>query len=122
MVLRVGSTACGIFVSRSHGAFRLGFAPWVKKGTAFWINEIGLSKWDLGKRLSDVSDAMKIEKTEPKKIMKIICPGYIDPKQFEITSEVDRHALVDECFDYAHELRKSGHFTRGEARQKARKA
>jgi hypothetical protein len=49
--------------------------------------------------------------------MKYICLGYIQPEKFENMSEAERHAMVDECFDYDDELRANGHFTGGEALQ-----
>jgi hypothetical protein len=49
--------------------------------------------------------------------MKYICLGYIEPNKFETMSETDRNAMVDECFTYDDELRKSGHFAGGEALQ-----
>jgi hypothetical protein len=49
--------------------------------------------------------------------MKYICLGYIEPNKFETMSETDRNAMLDECFTYDDELRKSGHFAGGEALQ-----
>ena len=49
--------------------------------------------------------------------MKYICLGYIEPNKFENLSEIDRNALVDECFAYDDELRRNGHFAGGEGLQ-----
>ena len=32
--------------------------------------------------------------------MKYICLGYIEPGKFEGTSEYERHAMLDECFEH----------------------
>ena len=47
--------------------------------------------------------------------MKYICLGYIEPGKFEGMSEAERHAMLDECFEYDDHLRAHGHFTGGEA-------
>jgi hypothetical protein len=49
--------------------------------------------------------------------MKYICLGYIEPDKFENLSEMDRNAMVDECFTYDDVLRKHGHFAGSEALQ-----
>ena len=49
--------------------------------------------------------------------MKYICLGYIEPNKFETMSESERNAMVDECFTYDDELRKSKSFAGGEALQ-----
>ena len=49
--------------------------------------------------------------------MKYICFGYIRPGRFENMTEKERHAMLDECFDYDDQLRANGHFTAGEALQ-----
>ena len=49
--------------------------------------------------------------------MKYICLGYIEANKFEIMSESERNAMVDECFTYDDELRKKGYFAGGEALQ-----
>jgi len=49
--------------------------------------------------------------------MKYICLGYMDPKKWELMSESERNAFVDECFTYDDILRKNGHFAGGEALQ-----
>jgi len=43
--------------------------------------------------------------------MKYICLGYIQPGKFENLSENERHAMLDECFDYDDKLRANGHCT-----------
>lgn len=47
--------------------------------------------------------------------MKFICLGYHDPKKWENLTDDQRHARMDECFEYDDELRRNGHFTGGEA-------
>lgn len=49
--------------------------------------------------------------------MKYICFGYIQPGKFENMTENERHAMLDECFDYDDQLRTNGNFTAGEALQ-----
>ena len=41
--------------------------------------------------------------------MKYICLGYLEPGKFENMSERERNTVLDECFGYNDELRKSGH-------------
>jgi hypothetical protein len=50
-------------------------------------------------------------------VVKYICLGYIQPGKFENMTENERHAMLDECFDYDDELRANGHFSAGEALQ-----
>jgi len=49
--------------------------------------------------------------------MKFICLGYIQPGKFENMAENERHAMLDECFDYDDKLREKRHFSAGEALQ-----
>ncbi len=49
--------------------------------------------------------------------MKYICLGYIQPGKFENLTDNERHAMLDECFDYDDNLRANGHFAAGEALQ-----
>jgi len=49
--------------------------------------------------------------------MKYVCLGYMDPNRWMTMSESERHAFIDECFDYDDELRKNGRFVGGEALQ-----
>jgi len=49
--------------------------------------------------------------------VKYICLGYIQPGKFENMTENERHAMLDECFDYDDKLRANGHFSAGEALQ-----
>jgi hypothetical protein len=49
--------------------------------------------------------------------VKYICLGYIQPGKFENMGESERHAMLDECFDYDDQLRANGHFATGEALQ-----
>ena len=41
--------------------------------------------------------------------MKYICLGYIESGKFEGMTEDERHAVLDECFEYNDHLRASGH-------------
>lgn len=41
--------------------------------------------------------------------MKYICLGYIEPGTFEGMTEDQRHAVLDECFEYNEHLRANGH-------------
>jgi hypothetical protein len=41
--------------------------------------------------------------------MKYICLGHLEPGKFENMSESERNTVLDECFSYNNELRKSGH-------------
>ena len=49
--------------------------------------------------------------------MKYICLGYIEPGKFENMTETERHAMLDECFDYDDTLRANQYFAAGEALQ-----
>jgi hypothetical protein len=49
--------------------------------------------------------------------VKYICLGYIQPGKFEHMTDNERHAMLDECFDYDDNLRANGHFAAGEALQ-----
>jgi len=49
--------------------------------------------------------------------MKYVCLGYMEAGKFENMSENERNSFVDGCFDYDDVLRKTGHFTGGEALQ-----
>ena len=42
--------------------------------------------------------------------MKYICLGYLEPGTFEGMTEDERHAVLDECFEYNNHLRANGHF------------
>ncbi len=54
--------------------------------------------------------------------MKYICLVYYDEKKWEMLSESERNAMVDECFAYDDVLRRNGHFVAGEGLQSARNA
>jgi hypothetical protein len=54
--------------------------------------------------------------------MKYVCLGYFDETRWESLAESERNALMDRCFAYDDELRRSGHFAGGEALQSARDA
>ena len=54
--------------------------------------------------------------------MKYICLGYFDQKKWDMMSESEQKAFMDECFAYDDELRKNGHIVGGEALQSVRKA
>ncbi|HTR80656.1 MAG TPA: YciI family protein [Bacteroidota bacterium] len=49
--------------------------------------------------------------------MKYICLGYLDEKIWGQKTAEEQKTFVDECLLYDKELRKSGHFTGGEALQ-----
>ena len=49
--------------------------------------------------------------------MKYICLGYLEPGKFENMSESERNTVLDECFSYNDELRKSGHLVAEEPLQ-----
>ncbi|MFG0294531.1 MAG: YciI family protein [Maioricimonas sp. JB045] len=49
--------------------------------------------------------------------MKFVCLGYLDADAWEKLSEQERAAFMEECFAYDDELRRGGHFLRGEALQ-----
>jgi hypothetical protein len=54
--------------------------------------------------------------------MKYICLGYIEEKKWEMISESERNAMLDECFAYDDLLRKNDHFAGGEALQSPQNA
>jgi hypothetical protein len=54
--------------------------------------------------------------------MKFICLGYMEESKWEEMTEDDRTALVNQCFAYGDELRRSGHLMGGEALQSVRNA
>ena len=41
--------------------------------------------------------------------MKFICLGYLEPGKFEGMAEDERHAVLDDCFEYNDHLRANGH-------------
>jgi hypothetical protein len=51
--------------------------------------------------------------------MKYVCLGYLEPGGFEGMSESERNSVLDECFSYNDELRRSGHLVAEEALQAA---
>ena len=54
--------------------------------------------------------------------MKFVCLGYLDERSWNALSESERTGLMDACFAYDDELRKSGRVAGGEALQSARNA
>jgi hypothetical protein len=54
--------------------------------------------------------------------MKCLCLGYFDENKWDNMSEHEREAMIEECFAYDDELKRNGHFVRGEALQSARSA
>jgi hypothetical protein len=54
--------------------------------------------------------------------MKFVCLGFIDEAKFAEVSQEEGHKMMEECFAYDDELRRGGHFLRGEALDSARKA
>jgi hypothetical protein len=55
-------------------------------------------------------------------MMKYICLGYIEEKLWDGMTANEQKTFVDRCMAYDVELRKSGHFTGGEALQSVRNA
>jgi hypothetical protein len=55
-------------------------------------------------------------------IMKFICLEYMEECQWDEMPECDHTALMEQCFAYDDELRRSGHFVGGEALQSIRNA
>jgi hypothetical protein len=41
--------------------------------------------------------------------MKYICLGYLEPGKIEGMTEDERHAMLDDCFEYNDHLRANGH-------------
>src|SRR5262245_7704594 len=54
--------------------------------------------------------------------MRFICFGYLDESKWDVMSESEQNATMDEIFAYHDVLEKSGHFLGGEGLQAARKA
>jgi len=54
--------------------------------------------------------------------MRFICLGYMDETKWDGMSEAERSAMMEECFAYDDELRRSGRFLGGEALQSVRNA
>jgi hypothetical protein len=52
--------------------------------------------------------------------MKFICLGYTDEKKWQEMSEVKKKTIMEECFAFDDELRKSGNYRGGEALQSIR--
>ena len=54
--------------------------------------------------------------------MKYVCLGYIEESKWDTLSKEEQEAMIQECFAYDDELKKNGHFVRGEALQSSRSA
>jgi hypothetical protein len=54
--------------------------------------------------------------------MKYICLGYYEPAKHASTTEDERNAMFDECFEYDDHLRANGHWAGGEALQPSENA
>jgi hypothetical protein len=54
--------------------------------------------------------------------MKYLCLGYFEESKWDTMSKQEQEAMIEECFAYDDELRKNGHFVRGEALQSSRSA
>ena len=54
--------------------------------------------------------------------MKYLCLGYIEENKWDTMSKDEREAMIEECFAYDDELKKNGHFVRGEALRSPRSA
>jgi hypothetical protein len=55
-------------------------------------------------------------------MMKFICLGYMEETRWDKMSDIERTAFMEECFAYDDELRRGGHFIRGEALQSIQNA
>jgi hypothetical protein len=49
--------------------------------------------------------------------MKYLCFGYLDVKNWGTKSDAERNAMIDACFAYDEELKRSGHWAGGEGLQ-----
>jgi hypothetical protein len=47
--------------------------------------------------------------------MKYLCLGYIEENKWASMSKDEQETMIEECFAYDDELKKNGHFVRGEA-------
>jgi hypothetical protein len=54
---------------------------------------------------------------EENSVVKFVCLGYIEPGKLENMPKNERHAMLDECFEYDDQLRANGRFAAGEALQ-----
>lgn len=54
--------------------------------------------------------------------MKYLCLGYFEENKWDCMSEDQRETMIRECFAYDDELKKNGHFVRGEALKSSRSA
>lgn len=50
-------------------------------------------------------------------VVRFVCLGYFDEKQFASLSADEQQGFMDRCMDYDDELRRGGHFLGGEALQ-----
>jgi hypothetical protein len=53
--------------------------------------------------------AVLLAPSERRRTMKYICLGYLEPGRFEGMTEDERHAMIDECFEYNDHLRANRH-------------
>jgi hypothetical protein len=54
--------------------------------------------------------------------MKYVCLGFFDETKFAEIPQADAQRMIEDCFAYDDELRRSGHFLGGEALDSARNA
>src|SRR6266496_1407536 len=58
--------------------------------------------------IEKTATAVPLATTKRRRTMKYICLGYIAPGKFEGMTEDERHATLDECFEYNDHLRANG--------------
>jgi hypothetical protein len=54
--------------------------------------------------------------------MKFLCLGYIQESKWDSMSKDEQEAMIEECFAYDDELKRNGHFVRGEALRSSQSA
>lgn len=54
--------------------------------------------------------------------MRFLCLGYIEESKWDTMSKEQQEAMIQECFAYDDELKRNGHFVRGEALRSSRSA
>ena len=70
-----------------------------------------------GERAETLRFSLHVTADQEEHSVKYMCLGYIQPSKFETMAESERHAMLDQCFDYDDQLRSNGHFAAGEALQ-----
>lgn len=54
--------------------------------------------------------------------MKFVCLGYIEENKWDTLFKDEQQTMIKECFAYDDELKRNGHFVRGEALRSSRSA